>query len=138
MAGDVVAQSGEADAGQQAISPQRLAHFVLRTSRFEELVDWYQTVLGATPAFKNELLAFLSYDEEHHRVAILNVPGLQPQPEGVVGVHHCAFTYATLADLMATRSEEHTSELQSLMRLSYAVFCLNKKKTNKKKEHSCT
>src|SRR3546814_4551318 len=107
MAGDVVAQSGEADAGQQAISPQRLAHFVLRTSRFEELVDWYQTVLGATPAFKNELLAFLSYDEEHHRVAILNVPGLQPQPE---------------------RSEEHTSELQSLMRNSYAVFCLKKKK----------
>src|SRR3546814_10824807 len=28
------------------------------------------------------------------------------------------------------RSEEHTSELQSLMRISYAVFCLNKKKTN--------
>src|SRR3546814_9409855 len=27
-----------------------------------------------------------------------------------------------------TRSEEHTSELQSLMRISYAVFCLNKKK----------
>src|SRR3546814_10270833 len=34
------------------------------------------------------------------------------------------------------RSEEHTSELQSLMRISYAVFCL-KKKTNKKiKQHS--
>src|SRR3546814_2075041 len=29
------------------------------------------------------------------------------------------------------RSEEHTSELQSLMRISYAVFCLNKKKNNK-------
>src|SRR3546814_4113192 len=28
------------------------------------------------------------------------------------------------------RSEEHTSELQSLMRISYAVFCLNKKKTS--------
>src|SRR3546814_3272763 len=28
------------------------------------------------------------------------------------------------------RSEEHTSELQSLMRISYAVFCLKKKKTN--------
>src|SRR3546814_4832865 len=28
------------------------------------------------------------------------------------------------------RSEEHTSELQSLMRISYAVFCLNKKKNN--------
>src|SRR3546814_6876447 len=32
----------------------------------------------------------------------------------------------------APRSEEHTSELQSLMRISYAVFCLNKKKTKTK------
>src|SRR3546814_9819260 len=31
------------------------------------------------------------------------------------------------------RSEEHTSELQSLMRISYAVFCLTKKKTHKQK-----
>src|SRR3546814_4891723 len=33
------------------------------------------------------------------------------------------------------RSEEHTSELQSLMRISYAVFCLKKKKKNKLKLH---
>src|SRR3546814_8427089 len=33
----------------------------------------------------------------------------------------------------AIRSEEHTSELQSLMRISYAVFCLKKKKPNKNK-----
>src|SRR3546814_6459017 len=32
----------------------------------------------------------------------------------------------------AARSEEHTSELQSLMRISYAVFCLKKKKTHTK------
>src|SRR3546814_9132201 len=32
------------------------------------------------------------------------------------------------SDLLAQRSEEHTSELQSLMRISYAVFCLKKKK----------
>src|SRR3546814_1082884 len=33
------------------------------------------------------------------------------------------------ADHVEERSEEHTSELQSLMRISYAVFCLKKKKT---------
>src|SRR3546814_4550012 len=33
-----------------------------------------------------------------------------------------------LAELFLDRSEEHTSELQSLMRISYAVFCLNTKK----------
>src|SRR3546814_10194677 len=34
---------------------------------------------------------------------------------------------------VGNRSEEHTSELQSLMRISYAVFCLKKKKTQTKK-----
>src|SRR3546814_1991230 len=37
----------------------------------------------------------------------------------------------TLGKGHGTRSEEHTSELQSLMRISYAVFCLKKKKQNK-------
>src|SRR3546814_4420924 len=36
----------------------------------------------------------------------------------------------TLLFGLNSRSEEHTSELQSLMRISYAVFCLKKKKTN--------
>src|SRR3546814_2505244 len=37
---------------------------------------------------------------------------------------------ATPSAFKSVRSEEHTSELQSLMRISYAVFCLKKKKTN--------
>src|SRR3546814_7918544 len=36
-----------------------------------------------------------------------------------------------ITDAQAGRSEEHTSELQSLMRISYAVFCLKKKKKKK-------
>src|SRR3546814_2262960 len=36
---------------------------------------------------------------------------------------------------LTTRSEEHTSELQSLMRISYAVFCLKKKKNTPKPSH---
>src|SRR3546814_936918 len=39
-----------------------------------------------------------------------------------------------LAAMAARRSEEHTSELQSLMRISYAVFCLKKKKTARDKK----
>src|SRR3546814_3872953 len=38
---------------------------------------------------------------------------------------------AKLADAFWSRSEEHTSELQSLMRISYAVFCLKKKTSHK-------
>src|SRR3546814_4503734 len=43
----------------------------------------------------------------------------------------------SLAPKVWTRSEEHTSELQSLMRISYAVFCL-KKKNNKQQKHHTT
>src|SRR3546814_7301964 len=38
--------------------------------------------------------------------------------------------------LLAARSEEHTSELQSLMRITYAVFCFQKKKTKKINNHT--
>src|SRR3546814_8388260 len=41
------------------------------------------------------------------------------------------FSYNPHYAAMHGRSEEHTSELQSLMRISYAVFCLKKKQTNK-------
>src|SRR3546814_9423479 len=41
---------------------------------------------------------------------------------------HQALERSTMAEI---RSEEHTSELQSLMRISYAVFCLKKKNTTK-------
>src|SRR3546814_6319008 len=41
-----------------------------------------------------------------------------------------AFLFETGPDGVIHRSEEHTSELQSLMRISYAVFCLKKKKDN--------
>src|SRR3546814_7885414 len=48
------------------------------------------------------------------------------------GLYHAAgAAHGTIYFKM--RSEEHTSELQSLMRISYAVFCLKKKKTKTKK-----
>src|SRR3546814_3724595 len=40
-----------------------------------------------------------------------------------------------LEEAREIRSEEHTSELQSLMRISYAVFCLKKKNNSKKTQH---
>src|SRR3546814_5919247 len=42
----------------------------------------------------------------------------------------------TLVDTSGARSEEHTSELQSLMRISFAVLCLQKKKKNKLKQYT--
>lgn len=83
-----------------AVPPTKLAHLVLRTSRFHEMIAWYKTALAAHTVFENEILCFITYDEEHHRLAFLNVPNLADQPESAAGVHHFAFTYANLSDLM--------------------------------------
>ncbi len=81
-------------------SPLKLAHVVFRTSRFAEMVAWYKRVLNATPAFESDSIAFLAYDDEHHRIAFINVPGLTEQPAGQAGVHHVAFTYENLETLL--------------------------------------
>src|SRR3546814_5154748 len=54
-------------------------------------------------------------------------------PEKRASAVAAMFMGLTLANVIGERqrSEEHTSELQSLMRISYAVFCLKKKKTQK-------
>src|SRR3546814_6568539 len=82
------------------------------------------------------------------RVAVMPTPAdtsislLRPQPETVA---RTAVPHSRTSDLrvegrlrvmmiwlsIQARSEEHTSELQSLMRISYAVFCLKKKKKKK-------
>ena len=82
------------------VSPTRLAHVVMRTSQIDALVNWYRTVLCAEIVFSDGSLAFLAYDDEHHRIAVIQVPGLLPQPAGMCGVHHIAFTYASLQDLV--------------------------------------
>ncbi|MGN5478179.1 VOC family protein [Cupriavidus basilensis] len=73
----------------------------LRTSRYHEVVQYYTNLLCAHLSFANDVLTFLTYDEEHHRIAVLNVPDLAEQQAGVAGVHHVAFTYDSLADLIA-------------------------------------
>jgi catechol-2,3-dioxygenase len=83
------------------IRPAKLAHIVLKTNRYKELIDWYQMVLGAEVTHGDNMGTFLTYDDEHHRIAILNIPGL-PQTRAMSGVDHFAFTYNSLSDLLAT------------------------------------
>ncbi|PBI87718.1 Biphenyl-2,3-diol 1,2-dioxygenase 2 [Variovorax boronicumulans] len=83
-------------------SPKKLAHVVMRTPRYAEMVNFYRTVFNASTAFANESLTFLTYDDEHHRFAFLNAPGLGDPPPGTAGVHHIAFTYDNIGELVVT------------------------------------
>jgi catechol-2,3-dioxygenase len=84
------------------IAPAKLAHVVLRTARFEQMIAWYETVLAARVVHADGMLAFLTFDDEHHRIAIARLPGLEDAPQPFAGTDHIAFTHADLGDLLNT------------------------------------
>ncbi len=87
-------------------SPTKLSHIVLQTNRRREMIDWYCTVLGAEILYEAERISFISYDDEHHRVAFLDPgPLVEREPDGPkagkeAGLHHVAFTFGGLDDLI--------------------------------------
>src|SRR3546814_1022724 len=91
---------------------------------------------GVLPSGRESAAALRLF--RHRRCLHVRSRALAPQPQDhhLPRDGHRADDEHHIAD-RADRSEEHTSELQSLMRISYAVFCLKKKKTtqNKNKHH---
>lgn len=90
------------DATVGAIRPAKLAHVVLRVSDLQRSRAWYMSLLQAWPTFDNEMLCFLTYDDEHHRIGLIAQPALEPADDAKAGIEHIAFTFATLAQLLAT------------------------------------
>src|SRR3546814_3901257 len=76
-----------------------------------------------------------AHDQRHGHV----IQGRKLRQQMMELVHETQATVTQLATLLfRKRSEEHTSELQSLMRISYAVFCLKQKKTSHSINYHCT
>ena len=87
---------------REPVSPAIFAHFVLRTSNPTAMREWYRTVLNADVVFDDGRICFLTYDEEHHRLALIAVPGLHAPGEQAWGLAHVAYAYASLGDLLST------------------------------------
>lgn len=87
------------------------AHIVFQTPRFQEMQDWYCTVLEAHIVFKNQMLSFLTFDEEHHRIAFLAAPPgaeMTAKTPATVGMQHSAYTFDSLNELL-----DHYKELKA-------------------------
>src|SRR3546814_2161696 len=88
------------------------------------------TLFPYTTLFRSEV-GDLRRAQAGHRVGLAHLPAEQVADRGhgeEADREHQHFGERALGGGAVERSEEHTSELQSLMRTSYAVFCLKKKK----------
>jgi len=100
-------------------SPAKLAHVVLRTGQMKAMLDWYVQVLDGRVAHEGGYLSFMTYDEEHHRVAFA-VTGASERPEDKhTGLHHMAFTYSTLGDLIGTYMRLRALGIQPIVTINH-------------------
>lgn len=80
--------------------PRYMAHFVIRTNKFEETVKWYESFFDTDCVHSREGLTFLTFDDEHHRIAIAELPGLGDHEENNAGIDHIAFSMDNIEGLI--------------------------------------
>lgn len=87
-------------------APSSFCHVVYKTHRYDEMIQWYQKVFEARIQHRDDRLCFLTYDDEHHRMAFLNLgPGEAKNPSAprnAPGVHHVSYAWKNLGELIDT------------------------------------
>jgi catechol-2,3-dioxygenase len=76
-------------------------HVNFKTTRLQEMIDWYSALVGAEVLFQYPLGAWLSNDAANHRIALTAFPGFVEDPDKDMraGLHHTAFEYAGFEEL---------------------------------------
>jgi catechol 2,3-dioxygenase len=76
-------------------------HVNLKTTRLQEMVDYYRTLVGAEVTSQDQVGAWLTNDEANHRIALLAFPNFvdDPEKDTRTGMHHSAFEYASFEEL---------------------------------------
>ncbi|EXJ71830.1 uncharacterized protein A1O5_04331 [Cladophialophora psammophila CBS 110553] len=100
-------------------SHSKLAHVVLITNQFQKMVDYYKAFLGAEASHENEIMSFLTYDDEHHRIAIAAIPGTGPKDPRSCGLAHIAFSFDTLRDLLQAYTERKQHGIEPLWSVNH-------------------
>lgn len=105
---------------ENAPTPARFAHAVLRTrpENLQKLTDFWLTIINGRVVHGDAMACFLTFDEEHHRLAIVTVPDLEPGHPKSSGLDHLAYTYDSIDDLIATYRRLKTEDI-------VPVWCIN-------------
>ena len=103
------------------ISPARFAHIVLYTKKFKEMVDWQWHFLGAELTASSQGLAFITYDDEHHRVAIIERPDYKDRVPDTIGMAHFAYSYDSLEDMIEQYKRLKATRVMPVRTINHGV-----------------
>jgi catechol-2,3-dioxygenase len=83
------------------MSKPKFAHNVFQTAKPEAMRDWYCTVLDAHVVYQDATLTFMTFDDEHHRVALLHPPmPMEAKTATTASLHHSAYTFDSIDALL--------------------------------------
>jgi catechol 2,3-dioxygenase-like lactoylglutathione lyase family enzyme len=108
--------------------PVKFAHVVYQTRRYDEMIAWYKAVFEAEVVHQDPALAFLTYDDEHHRFAFANLDVLNPEgtsERGNIGVNHVAYTYADVGALLDTYSRLRDAGIRPYWSIHHGITLSN-------------
>ncbi|KAI9709984.1 MAG: hypothetical protein M1820_003062 [Bogoriella megaspora] len=93
----------------KVVSPAKLAHIVLLTNQLDAITKFYTTFLGGSVVHGVPgQMAFITYDDEHHRIALIQMPNVKNKDPATCGLHHIAFTFPTPHDLLLSYRQRLT------------------------------
>ena len=100
-----------------------LHHVNLKTTRLQEMIDWYATVAGLTTIFQFPGGAWLTNDGANHRLALLTSSQMSDDADKLVhtGMHHIAFEYATFDDLLSAYTRLKELDIKPHMALDHGM-----------------
>jgi 2-polyprenyl-6-methoxyphenol hydroxylase-like FAD-dependent oxidoreductase/catechol 2,3-dioxygenase-like lactoylglutathione lyase family enzyme len=88
-------------ASPMSVTHPKFHHANLKTTRLQEMIDWYRTVTGVEVLFQNDFGAWMSNDAANHRIALTAFPNLvdDPEKDEHTGLHHTAFEFDEFDEL---------------------------------------
>jgi catechol-2,3-dioxygenase len=99
----------------------RLAHIVLQTNRLNEMKQWYRSVLDTRIVFESRTATFMTFDDEHHRLALVTLPGLVERTPRTVGMTHSAYTLPGLHELLLRYRQLKTVGIEPTFSIQHGV-----------------
>lgn len=98
----VTEKTRKVNADSKPVAPRLFAHAVFATPNYQAMIAWYSAVLNAKVVAGGPMLTFMSYDQEHHRLAFINRPKLEARNGKQAGLDHLAYTVQDIGTLLNT------------------------------------
>jgi len=99
--------------------PGYISHVGIRARDYEGMLRWYGDVMGAEVRHQNDFLAFMTFDDEHHRMVIFKDPETVERPKAAHGIDHIGYGVRDHAHLVEIYERLRDMDIKPFAQLNH-------------------